>query len=186
MKWIKSVNRKSQSGKNWVPTPNDEICSRHFKYGEPTETWPNPTEFLSYELPGSTCRTVKPSQKPPKVREPYTSENRTGGKKRKVEETVTKTLTAAEQVTLADIEEHLSVDETVPASVYESGHGDQHHSLIDHNYQATCTKCPGCAEKERKIESLEEKLSDLQRKSQLSKTKGTKKGIWFSEYYRSW
>ena len=42
-KWIKVVNRKSTTGQNWAPTYQDRICSRHFKDGEPSETWPDPT-----------------------------------------------------------------------------------------------------------------------------------------------
>ncbi|XP_071480907.1 uncharacterized protein [Diadema antillarum] len=177
MQWTKCVNRKSTSGKNWAPTPNDRICSRHFKDGEPTEAWPNPTEFLGYDLPGSS--TIKPSRKPPKVREPYVSKKR---KKRILEEIVTETETTLEQETLEKIhvEEHVSVDETVPAS-FQSCYEDQHHSLKDHTYQATRAKCPGCAERERKIESLEEKLLDIQPKSQLSKTKGTKTPLFTME-----
>ena len=47
-RWIKAINRKRPNGKNWEPTYGDRVCSYHFRDGQPSAAWPDPTMNLGY------------------------------------------------------------------------------------------------------------------------------------------
>jgi hypothetical protein len=47
--WIKAVYRTDpNTGKNWIPTADDRICSTHFVDLKPTDANPNPTVNLGH------------------------------------------------------------------------------------------------------------------------------------------
>ena len=42
--WIESINHKNpKTGKNWQPSEDDRVCSKHFVDGKPTVDHPCPT-----------------------------------------------------------------------------------------------------------------------------------------------
>lgn len=45
-RWIKAINRKLPNGKNWQPTYGDRVCSYHFRDGQPSAAWPDPTKWI--------------------------------------------------------------------------------------------------------------------------------------------
>ena len=48
-KWVKSINRKNpKTGKNWQPSEDDRVCSKHFVDGQPTVDHPCPTVDMGY------------------------------------------------------------------------------------------------------------------------------------------
>ena len=47
--WVKSINRKNpKTGKNWQPSEDDRVCSKHFVDGQPTVDHPCPTVDMGY------------------------------------------------------------------------------------------------------------------------------------------
>ena len=47
--WVKSINRKNpKTGKNWQPSEDDRVCSKHFVDGQPTVDHPCPTVNMGY------------------------------------------------------------------------------------------------------------------------------------------
>lgn len=68
-RWIKTINRKCEQGRNWEPNNNSRVCSRHFPDGSPTEENPDPYIDLGY-TPLSKMKKVR---KHPMVRTPTES-----------------------------------------------------------------------------------------------------------------
>lgn len=66
-RWIRLVKRKTASGSKWQPKAHDRICSEHFKDGEPTKEWPDPTEKLGYQLAPFQSSSQSP-RNPPRER----------------------------------------------------------------------------------------------------------------------
>lgn len=46
--WISQMNRKTLTGKPWIPKPYDRICNKHFVDGKPSSAFPYPTLDLGY------------------------------------------------------------------------------------------------------------------------------------------
>lgn len=50
MKWINTVNRHDpMTGKLWMPSPDDRVCSKHFTNNEKSEICPDPVVNLTPE-----------------------------------------------------------------------------------------------------------------------------------------
>lgn len=69
--WIKAINRKdSKTGKIWVPTDDDRVCSNHFVDGKPTIVYPYPSINLGHKEDDH-----RPKRLPPKIRKPLKKES---------------------------------------------------------------------------------------------------------------
>ena len=165
-RWTKLVNRRTLSGSNWQPKAHDRICSEHFKNGEPTKEWPDPTEKLGYLVPVQSSS--KSPRNPPKERSAYIPRKRAS--KRKMEDSP-------------------STSETFPVELSEEEpmHTDLSHSpedlhvqpepncekpdkYIDHNYCSKyATSCPGCSERQSVIDELKKKNRELRKNVKISR-----------------
>ena len=162
-RWAKLVNRKNKSGHNWQPNYQDRICSEHFKDGEPTKEWPDPTEKLGYDAPGNSS--AKSPRNPPKERVEYIPKKRVG--KRKRDDTPNVPCTD-----FIDFDDSLPQENAEIVPVSEDLQPEQKDHLGDHNYYSKYdTSCTSCIEKQSVIEDLKLKNYHHQQKIKAMKFK---------------
>ena len=142
--WIKAVNRKHlTTGKNWVPSADDRVCSIHFVDGKPSNTFPYPSINLGYKVNG-----YFPKRSAPKVRRPP-SKNSPPIKKARIEGPVEIEHNAFDGKNINDIPiETIIIDQEPDASNLSSFESFRH----DHDYTYLhCESCERCVEKNKVI-----------------------------------
>lgn len=164
-KWIKSINRKNpKTGKNWQPSDDDRVCSKHFVNGQPTEDHPFPTIDVGYNY--------KPKQQKVRAgRKARTSQHNTqdspAEKKPKIE------LEPTEGV-MGDNEGDVKLEQAVDNSV-------KHDSIKhDHDYIYVChcvenCVCSGCIQKQKIIDKQELELEKLKIENARLQKEATKR-----------
>ncbi|XP_033124666.1 uncharacterized protein LOC117122991 [Anneissia japonica] len=156
-RWNKLVNRKTKSGKNWTASYQDRVCSVHFKNGEPTAAWPDPTENMGYD------HATKRPRNPPKVRPPY-SEVMGKVKKRK-KELASSIINTTGCVEEEPIDRQQTVEVEIPIESSASTFCLQDHDYMQQTYATAQTSCLSCSEKELVIEELQSKVKKLTNKA---------------------
>lgn len=162
--WIKIVKRKSEDGSNWQAKFYDRICSVHFKEGDPTPAWPDPTERLGYEHKSVS----KPQRKPPKVRPPIQDVIK-AKRKRKIDVLAPSTSVEVEEEHQIDVEENIFT-ESPTKKVCPSNAVNDHDYCASHGFSTT-TSCAGCKDKEVHIKKIEGQVEKLKRKLKIQKAK---------------
>eukprot|EP00057_Strongylocentrotus_purpuratus_P004620 XP_003729101.1 PREDICTED: uncharacterized protein LOC100894142 [Strongylocentrotus purpuratus] len=103
----KAINRKRPNGKNWEPTYGDRVCSYHFRDGQPSAAWPDPTTNLGY---GSAHQSSHKSPHLPPRERPQCPEKKKSTSKRKRQNVDLTGDPDSHETSTA--EEHLEVSET--------------------------------------------------------------------------
>ena len=68
-KWVKLLKRVNQDKAEWKPSNSDRVCSEHFVDKIPSETNPDPTMHLGYDLPKNAPSRRKLFRHPPPTKE---------------------------------------------------------------------------------------------------------------------
>lgn len=136
-RWNKLMNKTDpKTKKNWVNTKYDRVCSRHFPEGKPTPAHPDPVLHLGYTRPTSEQRVTAKRPPPSRVAIPEPSE-----KKQRIE-----CMDEVDVVMTSTEEEELD-------------HG------YTKTYKCDCREdcdCPGCFSKQVRINSLENRVEQLE------------------------
>lgn len=106
-RWIKAINRKRPNGKNWEPTYGDRVCSYHFRDGQPSAAWPDPTMNLGYSSAHQSSH--KSPRLPPRERPQCPEKKKSTSKRKRKKVDLTGDPDSHETSTA---EEHLEVSET--------------------------------------------------------------------------
>lgn len=170
--WIKAVNRKNpKTGKNWLPSGDDRICSKHFVDTKPTVRFPYPTLNLGYKE-----ESVTPKRSVPKRRKNicHSYQAKKVKKEEKDQEIVDSGSESAsiEQVTEPEQRSEPDVDSKVDESA--------EFSSVSHDHCYTSLKgemCDSCADKRNTIRQLQARIQQLesQNKKLLEKTEKKEK-----------
>ena len=164
-RWARLVNRKTQTGANWQPNHRSRICSLHFKDGEPTVAWPDPTVDLGYGHVPSKSR-----RDPPKERLPYSEVRKQRKRKRKAASTIS-SLEEAEHILIEDEEGSEMVREE---GIIEENDKDcepvvkKGTFLADHDYTSNTSSitesCEGCRDAKIQIAEMKAHVNNVNKK----------------------
>lgn len=182
-RWVKLINRMMTNGDDWQPTYQDRVCSLHFKDGEPSTIWPDPTEKLGFDPGKSKSRRGATKERPPdseKIRHKCL--------KRAVRTVSNRAQVVPVKITpvLYDVEDagkRAGSENRNAASDLLCSSGA---SLHDHAYsssRALTESCPDCRDKQAKIAELEVCLKKLKDHLLYSQTNETNSSASIMQYY---
>ena len=159
--WVKSINRKNpKTGKNWQPSEDDRVCSKHFVDGQPTVDHPCPTVDMGYNY------------QPKKHQVRAARKTRTMQKFTQYSPAEKKSKTEVEQT---DVKGDSSGEAELKQNVDNLNKSIKH----DHDYIYVCDcvencSCSGCFKKQKVIDRLQLELEGLKTENALLRRQATK------------
>ena len=139
-KWIKLINRKEPTGKNWQPQKDSRICSEHFELGATV-----PSLKLGYTPTNLSILKTRP---PPKARDlPQTINSQSNSRYNVV---------SSDKTNISSVK--------LPICQPTSSSDDVG---LDHAYCTTEGACLNCFQQEEKITRLQNEINNLKKKKPL-------------------
>ena len=159
--WVKSFNRKNpKTGKNWQPSEDDRVCSKHFVDGQPTVAHPCPTVDMGYNY------------QPKKHQVRAARKTRTTQKFTKYSPAEKKPKTEVDQT---DVKGDSSGEAELKQTVVNMNKSIKHDH--DYIYECDCVEncvCSGCFKKQKVIDKLQLELEGLKTENALLRRQATK------------
>ncbi|XP_072027733.1 uncharacterized protein [Amphiura filiformis] len=171
LEWVSAVGGKKELD-NWQPNQRyHRVCSKHFVDGLPTDENPHPTLHLGYKRRPKPKRDGKQPEKKRRCRKPVSKTLPT-----KVD--IVQQVKPVSKILPTKVDIVQQVDEPMKDAEMDTVEKDEDSvgkMGNDHNYSLKCycqehCECVGCLQKEKSIQNLEQKISNLQFENLCLKT----------------